>query len=143
MLQDFFLYLVAKPIPEHVENIKSYLSRAIINDIFDSFRRVASYKARLIRYEALCEMTLFHDDPHVIVSIRDEVDYVFKLAEGELPAHLNRVLHLRYREECDIQEISERIGVPPRVVSVYLCNALKRLRYLLKENGQDGGNGSV
>jgi DNA-directed RNA polymerase specialized sigma24 family protein len=36
IFQDFFLSLVSKPIPHDVKNIKSYLYRAISNDIVDT-----------------------------------------------------------------------------------------------------------
>ncbi len=47
IFQDFFLSLVYNPVPKGVKNMKSYLYRAIINDVVDAFRRVETYKAKI------------------------------------------------------------------------------------------------
>ena len=50
VFQDFFLSLVSRPIPAGVENIKSYLYRAITNDIIDAARRAERQQIRLHKY---------------------------------------------------------------------------------------------
>ena len=44
IFQDFFLSLVYNPVPKGVKNMKSYLYRAIINDVVDAVRRVKHTK---------------------------------------------------------------------------------------------------
>ena len=50
IFQDFFLSLVSKPIPQNVKNIKSYLYRAISNDIVDTQRQVERYREQIKKY---------------------------------------------------------------------------------------------
>ena len=40
IFQDFFISLVSKPIPHNVKNIKSYLYKAVSNDIVDTQRQM-------------------------------------------------------------------------------------------------------
>ena len=63
IFQDFFLSLVFKPLPDEVANIKSYLYRAIINDIKDSYCRSHAYKARLRRYAACRRQAAVEGNP--------------------------------------------------------------------------------
>ena len=55
IFQDFFLALVAKPIPPDVKDLKSYLYKAINNDIVDAVRRMESYRSFAYKYRGqLC-----------------------------------------------------------------------------------------
>ena len=47
LYQDFFLALVSKPVPPGIQNIKSYLYKAISNDIVDAYRRTQRYQELL------------------------------------------------------------------------------------------------
>ena len=50
LFQDLFLHLVAKPIPQDVQNVGGYLYRAITQAAKDAFRRIDRYQTRILRY---------------------------------------------------------------------------------------------
>ena len=49
LFQDFFLSLVYRPLPTGVQNIKSYLYRAVTNDVVDAVRRVEKHQIQIHR----------------------------------------------------------------------------------------------
>ena len=139
LFQDLCVSLATKPLPPDVRNVKSYLRRAINNDIMDLFRKLVNSRERLQQYATDVSNggTKGKPDycPQAMVMRKDQLQYVFKLAKEQLPAHLTHSFILRYKYNCDISEISKTLGVPKRVVSVYLSNARKQVRLLLETKG--------
>ena len=73
LYQDFFLSLVARPIPPDVRNVKNYLYRAIINDSFDAVRRVEQYQDRIQRYSKRIENPINKDRPENALIETEEI----------------------------------------------------------------------
>lgn len=140
LFHDFFLFISSKPIPDHIENVKGYIYRALQNDLLDFFRYNANYNARLRRYALKHQPEPSNNDPQEITALKNTAEYVFAIANQKLPAYLARVFRLCFKDQHSIHEISEIIGVPPRSVSVYVCNALKQVRKHLKEADEEGIN---
>lgn len=140
LFHDFFLFISSKPVPDHIENVKGYLYRALKNDILDFFRQNTNYRARLHRYAHNHRTEALHNDPGEITALKNTTEYIFTTADQKLPPYLSRVFRLCFQDQYNIHEISEIIGVPPRAVSVYLCNALKQVRKHLKETDPEGIN---
>jgi DNA-directed RNA polymerase specialized sigma24 family protein len=143
LFQDFFLFLVSKPIPDYVQNIKGYICRALTNDIHDFFgsRRVTARSA-----EAICghaEICFTGEDRIADLYGSGHGGALFRLAEKRSPPYLARTFPPAFREQCNIREISARIGVPPRAVSVYLSKAVKYVRECVERDGDQAGENRV
>jgi len=134
LFQDFFVFLASKPVPDYVQNVKGYLYRALTNDIHDFFRQSTNYKSRLRRYSTLLRYTNIRRTHEQIFSDADVAEHIFQIVNEKLPPYLARTFILHFREQCSIREISAKIGVPPRAVSVYLSKSIKQMRdYVARE----------
>ncbi len=131
LFQDFFLSLVSKPIPEGVQNVRSYLYRAIINDIVDATRRVEKYKNRINKYAECLNYSINKDDPENALIDTEETDKMFKLIEGWLRRSEAEAISLRYRNNYNIKEVAEKMHVDSRTVSRYISAGLSKIRHYL------------
>jgi RNA polymerase sigma factor (sigma-70 family) len=128
LFQQLFLSLVHRPVPADVNNVKSYLYRAIANDIVDSARREARQRKY---FEKLAEE--FRNSIHKQVAVNaftgvDDGDGVFTCLTRQLPRREAEAVMLRYQEDRSIPEIASMMGVDRRTVSHYLAAALRQLR---------------
>lgn len=139
LFQDFFLSLVCKPPPASVKKLKSYLFRAITNDMVDAVRRVEKYRARMHRYAEPLRYITGNGDPEKTLAGAEEMNRTFELIERRLQPSEARAITLRYRNDFSIQEIAETMRVDNRSVSKYLYKGLKKIRQLLtvKEDKSD------
>ena len=131
LFQDFFLSLVSKPIPAGVQNVKSYLYRAIINDIVDATRRVEKYKTRMNKYAECLNYSINKNDPENALVEVEQTDKMFKLIEGQLRHSEAQAVTLRYRNSCNIKEVAKKMHVNNRTVSRYLSAGLNKVRQFL------------
>lgn len=128
LFQQFFLSLVNRPVPANVDNIRSYLYRAIANDIVDSSRRKTR---RRKHFEKLAEE--FRNSIHKRASSHavmgeDNDDAAFLGLTRQLRNREAEVIVLRYQDDRSIAEIAHIMGVDQRTVSHYLAAALRQLR---------------
>ena len=130
LFQDLFLLLVAKPIPQDVQNVKTFLYKVISDTIKDAFRRIDRYQARIRRY-AERNVQAFENCPEKAIMDIDEAKNMFELIERRLPAPQASVLTLKYRDSYDTGEIAEKMRVKPRSVSRYASVGLEKIRCLL------------
>jgi RNA polymerase sigma factor (sigma-70 family) len=138
ILQDFYLSLVRKPIPADVRDVKSYLYRAITNDIIDAIRNERSYAARVNRYaETSKKNCVDYNDPQIIVSQGQEIQEMFRLIERQLPSREAEALTERFDKGSDIGEGAKRMGVNKRTFSRYACIGVKKIRDFLSQNDGD------
>lgn len=131
LFQDFFLSLVSKPIPAGVQNVRSYLYRAITNDIADGTRRVEQYKARINKYAERLNFFINKSTPENALIEAEEIDKMFKLIEGWLRHSESQAVRLRYRKNYNIKEIAKKMHVNNRTVSRYISTGLSKIRQSL------------
>jgi RNA polymerase sigma-70 factor (ECF subfamily) len=131
LLQDFFLSLVAKPVPHGVQNVRSYLYRAIINDIVDAARRAEKYKTRMKKYAECLNYSINKNSPENALIEAEETCKMFKLIEGWLRRSEAEVISLRYRSNYNIEEVAKKINVDSRTVSRYISAGLSKIRQYL------------
>jgi RNA polymerase sigma-70 factor (ECF subfamily) len=132
MLQDFYLSLVHKPIPPDVQNIKSYLYRAIINDITDSRRRSERYMKYIKKFEKKMKLSINKSTPENAYINEEQISKMLKLIKEQLPVSCSKAITLYYIENMSIQEIAEKMNVKTASVSRYISSGVKRLRRLWK-----------
>lgn len=50
LFKNLYMFLVTKPIPEEVQNVKGFLYKLISDMIKDTYRRIGRYQERMRRY---------------------------------------------------------------------------------------------
>jgi RNA polymerase sigma factor (sigma-70 family) len=128
LLQDFFLSLVSKPVPSGIQNVKGYLYRAITNDIADAARRVKKYRALMHKYAESLDYSVNKSTPENALIETEEMNKTFKLIEGYLPRSQAQAITFRYRDNCDIKEVSKKMRINHRSVSKYISAGLRKIR---------------
>jgi len=131
LFQDFFLSLVSKPVPAGVQNVRSYLYRAIINDIVDATRRVEKYKTRMNKYAECLNYSINKNTPENALIEAEETDKMFKLIEGWLRRSEAQAISLRYKNSYNIKEVAKKMHVNNRTVSRYITAGLSKIRQFL------------
>ena len=130
--QDFFLSLVSKPIPDNVKNIKSYLYKAICNDIVDTQRQVERYKTQIKKYRERGNFSINNSEPENAIIKDEQLNKMFNLIKGQLTSSQSQAIALRYGTNHTIQEIADEMGVKSTSVSRYICTGLRKMRQSLK-----------
>jgi len=128
LYQNFFLSLVSRPIPARIQNIKSYLYRAITNDIVDADRRVEVYQTRMHKYAECLDNSINKSSPENALIKKEEINKMFKLIEGRLPRSEARAIRFRFWNNCSIKEVAKQMHVNNRTVSRYISVGLSKVR---------------
>ena len=131
IFQDFFLFLISKPVPTDIQNIKSYLYKAITNDIVDCTRRIEKYQGRTLRYAERLEYLPTEDNPENALIMNEETDKIVRLIERRLRRSEAQAVILRYRNDYKINEIAVKMGVNTRTVRGYISTGLRKVRRFL------------
>jgi RNA polymerase sigma factor (sigma-70 family) len=131
LFQDFFLSLVSRPVPADIQNIKSYLYRAITNDIVDAVRRVEKYKARINEYTGRLNYSINKEMPGNALIEQEQTDKMFRLIEGWLRHSEAQAITLRYKNSYSVKEVAKKMRVNNRTVSRYISAGLSRVRQFL------------
>jgi RNA polymerase sigma factor (sigma-70 family) len=137
VFQDFFLFLVAKPIPVEVENVKGFLYKLVCDTVKDAYRRMNRYQSRIHRYTRR-NLRVAENRPETELISVEEAKKMFDLIERQLPPHEAKAVTLRYRENCNTGEAAEMLGVKQRSVSRYVSVGLKKVCNVVTKT--KGGN---
>jgi RNA polymerase sigma factor (sigma-70 family) len=127
IFQDFFLSLVNKPVPLYLKDIKAYLSRAAINDVFDAIRRSKNYRRRLLQYSQCFKYRVTRENPQSIILQAEEIQKLFDLAEERLTSRETEAVLQKYRCGHNTSEAAEEMGINTRSFDRYVCVGLKKL----------------
>ena len=74
IFQEFFLSLINRPIPKNIENVKSYIYRAIKNDILDAVQREKSYRMRIFKHAQYHKAGYNNSNPLNIVIKNEQIE---------------------------------------------------------------------
>jgi len=132
LFQDLFLFLVSKPIPEEVQNVKAFLYKVITDSVKDTFRRVERYQSRIRRY-AERNVRIIENRPENVLMEAEETKKMFALIERHLPQKEALAVTLRYKDNCNTVEVAEKMGIKPRSVSRYVSVGLKKALHVFCE----------
>ena len=132
LFQDLFLSLVAKPIPQEVQNVKAFLYKVITDSVKDTFRRVERYQSRIRRY-AERNVRIIENRPENVLMEAEETKKMFALIERHLPQKEALAVTLRYKDNCNTVEVAEKMGIKPRSVSRYVSVGLKKALHVFCE----------
>ena len=141
IFQDFFLSLVSKPPPQDVKNIKSYLYRAISNDIIDTQRQVEDYKEKIKKYRERSNFSINNSGPENALIKEEQKNKMFDLIKRRLTSSQSQAIALRYGTNHTIKEVAEKMGVKSTSVSRYICTGLRKMRQFFRaKRGNDSDN---
>ena len=133
LFQDLFLFLVSKPIPEEVQNIRGFLYRVVSDKAKDAFRRIECYQGRIRRYAERRKRIVENHPENIVIEV-EEAERMLELISMRLPPKEARAVTLRYKNSCDIEEVAEKMGIKPRSVSRYVSVGLKKVRRVFSVN---------
>jgi RNA polymerase sigma factor (sigma-70 family) len=133
LFQNFFLSLVYRPPSPNVKNIKSYLYRAILNDIIDNRRRIERYQNQIHKYAEHLQYSIIKDGPENVLIEAEEMAKMFECIEKRLQHSEAQAIILRYRNNRKIKEIAAAMGVNNIVAWRYISKGLDKIRRLLRE----------
>jgi RNA polymerase sigma factor (sigma-70 family) len=133
IFQDLFLSLVYKPMPPNVRNKKSFLYRAIINDITDFHRRSERYSINIQKYNEKMKTTIKKCPSKNAYINEEQFIRMLKLIKAQLPGSSSEALILRYRDNMSIQEVAKKMNVKTDSVNRYISTGIKKLRRLWKK----------
>jgi len=136
LYQDFFLSLVSRPVPPGIENIKSYLYRAITNDIIDAARRTKRYKALMDKYAENYDFSVNKPSP-TNAFIEGKVNKIISLMRERLSPTKAKAITLRYKENCSNKVIAKQTGIKEKSVIRYICVGLKQIQQILAEEEEN------
>jgi RNA polymerase sigma factor (sigma-70 family) len=129
--QDFFLSLISKPMPANINNIKSYLFRAIYNDIADAMRRVKKYEANVQKYSEKVENTIHNSNPRDALIEEEQRNIMFEFIMQQLPNSSSQAILYRYGDNQSIKEVGKTMGVKSTSVSKYVSTGLDKIKRIL------------
>jgi RNA polymerase sigma factor (sigma-70 family) len=133
LFQDFFLFLISKPVPKEVQNLRGFLYKAVSDKVNDASRRINRYQAKICRYAERSRRIIENSPEKAVIEI-EETKKMFKLIQRRLPNNEARAVMLRYRNNRDIGEVAVKMGIKPRSVSRYVSAGLKRIRQVFDVN---------
>jgi RNA polymerase sigma factor (sigma-70 family) len=129
LFQDFFLTLVFKPIPSDVDNIKSYLSKALANDAFDAEQRMKTYKGRINRYSRRNDYADSENNPEKTLMAKEEMENMFEIINQLLPPYQSQAVTLKFKHDHSVTEVARQMAIDKRTVSKYISIGLRKLRF--------------
>ena len=137
LFQDLFLSIVARPIPKEVRNVKGFLYKLITDTIKDAYRRIIRYQTRIHKY-AEFHLRIIENHPDAGLIDVEETKKMYELIEKHLPTKEALAVTLRYKHDCDMEEVAEKMGVKTRSVSRYVSVGLKKIGHVLdKKQGSN------
>lgn len=131
LYQEFFLSLIYKPMPADIRDIRSFLYRAIHNDIIDSARRQTVRQQYSEKYAEEIRISINNRMPTDAIVLDDERASVFGYLTRQLRHREAEAITLRFRDDCSVADIAVRMGVNRPTARRYLSAGLKRLRQCL------------
>lgn len=137
IFQDFFVSLVRKPIPPHIEDVRGYLYKAVTNDVIDVSRRTRNHRDNAQKYAHTRKHCIVQEDPRDVAIQAEEAERMLRLIENRLPGREATVLLQRRGHGFSTADTAERMRLTKRTVSRYLSVAIKKIRQFVPKNGDD------
>ena len=137
LFQDFFLSLICRPIPDNIENMKSYLYRAVTNDIID-FRRKNKNNQECLSFSENYPDNVIDEAPYKQLVIVEEVQKMLQLIKKKLPHSQAFAITSRYKNDDSIGEIARKMNVAKQSVSSYISSGIQTIREYTIEHGEYG-----
>ncbi len=132
LFQDFFLSLIVNPLPADVRNIKSFLYRAVTNDIINAVQRAENYQNKMLKYSNRFNYPIYKKTPEDVAIESEEINRIFELIEMRLRRSEAQAITFRYRNNYNIKEVAMKMNLSSGSVRKYIYVGLSKIRQLLK-----------
>lgn len=133
LLQDLFLSIASNHLPKEIQNIESYLRKAITNDIIKAIHQKERYCNCIHEYAECYNHPRSEKRPETTVIEMEEVNRIFELLETQLPPTEAQAVCSRYRDGLSNKKIAEKMSVHCATARGYVSEGLSRIRRLLKD----------
>ena len=137
LFQDFFVSLVSRPIPPDVRDLRSFIYKAIINDIIDRARSTERYKNLKHKYAEYLEEPVNNCTAEDAFIEKEQTDKMIELIEMRVTRSEAKAITSRYCDNLCIQEIADRMSIDGRSVSRYISTGLRKVRQFFKVKKED------
>lgn len=134
LFQDFFVSIVQNPIPPHIEDVETYLYRALTHDFIDVRRRTSNYLDGVQKYAEARKYELTQDDPQSNIMHVEATEQMLRLLEKQLSKREAAVLWHRYGNGLDTADTAKETNMDKRSVTRYLSLARKKIRKLIPQD---------
>lgn len=135
--QNLFICLVYDPIPPYVTDVKAYLYRVIVNDVYDTFRRRKIDQESVEKYAETRKHDAAQEDPLENVIEAEETRQMLKVIERQLPKHQAMVITHHFENGLNANSTAEKMNVRKRSIYRYFSAAKKKMRELIPDNKGD------
>jgi RNA polymerase sigma factor (sigma-70 family) len=130
IFQDFFIHLTTYPPSEEIRNMRGFLYRSITNFILCRHRRQKDYQNCLQNYAKNNLIRSRYDSEKRVIDA-EEAQKMYALIEELLPPRESAAIIERYKNDNDIHEVAETLGLDVKSVSRYISHGLSKIRKLL------------
>ena len=134
LFQDFFLSLIANPLPADVGNIRSFLNRAITNDIINAVQRAEHYQNKMLKYAKRFKYPIYKKTPEQVVIDAEETNRMFELIKMRLRRSEAQAITFRYRNNYNFKKIAKIMNVDSDSAKKYIIRGLAKMRCFLTNN---------
>lgn len=134
IFQDFFVSLVRKPIPSHIQDVRGYLYKAVTNDVIDFSRRTRKRQNNAQKYAYIHKHCISQENPQDLMIHAEETERMLRLIENNLPKREARVFLRRCSDGLNTADTAKKLRLTRRTVSHYLSIATKKVRRIFPKN---------
>lgn len=131
LFHDFFLSLVSRPVPAEVHDIKSYIYKAIINDITDHIRHLGRYQAMTRRCADYNKIIVNNQPPEDALMEKELTVRMVGLIRKRVTRKEFKAIALRYCDDLSIKEAADRMSINDRSVIRYISTGLRKVKKYL------------
>jgi RNA polymerase sigma factor (sigma-70 family) len=131
LFQDFFLSLAAKPVPQDVRNIRSFIYKALTNDIADRARKIERYQKMTHKYADFHSLPINNKTAEDALLEKEQVGKMIEVIGKQVSKSEANAISLRYNENLCIGEVADKMHIDKRSVSRYISTGLQKIRQFL------------
>jgi RNA polymerase sigma factor (sigma-70 family) len=136
LFQDFFLSLATRPIPTDVRNIRSFIYKALINDITDRHRSFERRNNLTYNYANIYSKAINNCSVEDAIIEKEQTEKMIELLRKRATKNEAKAIALRYCDNLCVGEVADRMGINKRSVSSYISAGLRKVRqFLVLEQG--------
>ena len=134
LFQDFFVSIVHNPIPAHIEDVETYLYKALTHDTIDFARRTNNYQDGIQKYAESRRYDATEEDPQSSIMNTEATEQMLQLLERLLSKREAAVLWHRYGNGLSTSDTARQTNMDKKTVTRYLSLARKKIRRLIPQN---------
>ena len=131
LFQDFFLSLTSRPLPADVRDIRSFIYKAITNDIADRARSIERYHNLKDKYANIHKESVNNQVVLDALIEKEQAEKMMELIGKRVTKREARAINLRYKDNLCVGEIAGNMGIDRRSVSRYISAGLRKVRQFL------------